>query len=348
MTALWRHLCYCSLYSIHVSLSTTCIQPVRLTAREQVPRAAGYPQLIYLGSPISCTGQSRTLNGAWTRNVRFLTFSKKTCLWALPAEALSLPLHLLQFLLPSSGGRSVSIVRLRTKGHAIFCLFCYHPVRLTAEWSHSYKTTNHMSTTPPAGVSSIFQAPSLGFESWYKPRPSRGGQPYTSSSCELNSVALSPQANFTDWATATCRRNLVSTSADRGVSRGQRGGQVMNFVLKTGYTFKLWTTFGQPDTPSSCELRWDSRIYLQVVNYVQTAGYTFKFWTTFWQPDTSSSCGLRLDNRIYLQVVNYFRTARYTFKLWTSFWQEAIPSSCELRLDNRIHLQVVNYVWITA
>jgi hypothetical protein len=42
--------------------------------------------------------------------------------------------------------------------------------------------------------------------------------------CKLNSVALSPQANYTDWATATCRRNLVSSSADRGVSRGQRGG----------------------------------------------------------------------------------------------------------------------------
>jgi hypothetical protein len=37
-------------------------------------------------------------------------------------------------------------------------------------------------------------------------------------------MILSPQANYTDWATATCRRNLVSTFADRGVSRGQRGG----------------------------------------------------------------------------------------------------------------------------
>jgi hypothetical protein len=39
-----------------------------------------------------------------------------------------------------------------------------------------------------------------------------------------NSVALSPRANYNDWATATCRRNLVSTFVDRGVSRGQRGG----------------------------------------------------------------------------------------------------------------------------
>jgi hypothetical protein len=37
-------------------------------------------------------------------------------------------------------------------------------------------------------------------------------------------VLLSPQANYTDWATAIFRRNLVPTFVDRGVSRGQRGG----------------------------------------------------------------------------------------------------------------------------
>jgi hypothetical protein len=35
---------------------------------------------------------------------------------------------------------------------------------------------------------------------------------------KTNSVALSPPANYTNWATATCRRNLVSTFVDRGVS----------------------------------------------------------------------------------------------------------------------------------
>jgi hypothetical protein len=39
-----------------------------------------------------------------------------------------------------------------------------------------------------------------------------------------NSVALSPQVNYTDLAAATCRRNLVPTFVDRRVSRGQRGG----------------------------------------------------------------------------------------------------------------------------
>jgi hypothetical protein len=41
---------------------------------------------------------------------------------------------------------------------------------------------------------------------------------------QKNSVALSPQANYTDWANVPCRRNLVPTFVDRGVSRGQRGG----------------------------------------------------------------------------------------------------------------------------
>jgi hypothetical protein len=29
-------------------------------------------------------------------------------------------------------------------------------------------------------------------------------------------VAFSPQMNYTDWATATCQRNLVPTFVDRG------------------------------------------------------------------------------------------------------------------------------------
>jgi hypothetical protein len=41
---------------------------------------------------------------------------------------------------------------------------------------------------------------------------------------KTNSVAFSPQANYTDWATATGRRILVPTFADRVVSHCQRGG----------------------------------------------------------------------------------------------------------------------------
>jgi hypothetical protein len=53
---------------------------------------------------------------------------------------------------------------------------------------------------------------------------------------KTNSVALSPQANYTDWATATCRRNLVPTFVDREVSRGQRCGspRLLIAVFYTG------------------------------------------------------------------------------------------------------------------
>jgi hypothetical protein len=40
---------------------------------------------------------------------------------------------------------------------------------------------------------------------------------------QTNSVAFSPQANYTDWETATGWQILVPTFVDRGVSRGQRG-----------------------------------------------------------------------------------------------------------------------------
>jgi hypothetical protein len=39
-------------------------------------------------------------------------------------------------------------------------------------------------------------------------------QIYCSKQKKTNSVAFSPRANYTDWSTATCRRNLVSTFVD--------------------------------------------------------------------------------------------------------------------------------------
>jgi hypothetical protein len=57
---------------------------------------------------------------------------------------------------------------------------------------------------------------------------------------KTNSVALSPRANYTDWETATCRRNLVPIFVDRGVSRGQRGGSPtavnLNFLDRRYFT----------------------------------------------------------------------------------------------------------------
>jgi hypothetical protein len=59
--------------------------------------------------------------------------------------------------------------------------------------------------------------------------------PYQAANKKTNSVAFSPQANYTDWATATGRRILVPTSVDRGVSHGQRGGTPTAMIKKAGF-----------------------------------------------------------------------------------------------------------------
>jgi hypothetical protein len=52
-------------------------------------------------------------------------------------------------------------------------------------------------------------------------------------------VAFSPQANYTDWVIAICRRNWVQTFADRGVSLAQRGGSPtvvnLSFLYRSRY-----------------------------------------------------------------------------------------------------------------
>jgi hypothetical protein len=56
---------------------------------------------------------------------------------------------------------------------------------------------------------------------------------------KTNSFALSPQAKYTDWATAICRRNLVPNFVDRGVSRGHCGGfptvDNLSFLYRSRY-----------------------------------------------------------------------------------------------------------------
>jgi hypothetical protein len=56
-----------------------------------------------------------------------------------------------------------------------------------------------------------------------------------------NRCTLHPEANYNNWATATSWRNLVSTFADRGVSRGQCGWTPtavnLSFVDRSRYFF---------------------------------------------------------------------------------------------------------------
>jgi hypothetical protein len=53
---------------------------------------------------------------------------------------------------------------------------------------------------------------------------------HTFKTYKTNSMAFCPQANYTDWATATCQRNLVPTFVDRGVSHGQAADPLRSLI----------------------------------------------------------------------------------------------------------------------
>jgi hypothetical protein len=86
---------------------------------------------------------------------------------------------------------------------------------------------------------------------------------------QTNSVAFSPQANYNDCATATCWQNLVPTFADRGVSRGQRGGyltavnlfsrlQPLIFIQVAPYLFSQGLS-GPRSRPTATQKIWQQR-----------------------------------------------------------------------------------------
>jgi hypothetical protein len=60
-------------------------------------------------------------------------------------------------------------------------------------------------------------------------------------------LPLSPQANYTYWSTATCRRNLVPTFVVSLVSRGQRGGSPtvvnLSFLDRSRYFSFKYSSF---------------------------------------------------------------------------------------------------------
>jgi hypothetical protein len=53
---------------------------------------------------------------------------------------------------------------------------------------------------------------------------------------KTNSVALRPRANYTDWATVTCRRNLVLTFVTRQIPYGRLSRQcgILNILQPSG------------------------------------------------------------------------------------------------------------------
>jgi hypothetical protein len=87
-----------------------------------------------------------------------------------------------------------------------------------------HRKTMYGPPRPVTGIALLFYLHFISSCTWGEKLWKMGFNIALPSSKQTNFVALSPRANYTDWSTATCRRNLVPTFVDRGVSSGQRGG----------------------------------------------------------------------------------------------------------------------------
>jgi hypothetical protein len=80
----------------------------------------------------------------------------------------------------------------------------------------------------------------------------------------IYSVAFSPQAIYTHWATATCWRNLVSTFADRVLSRDQRCGSPtvvnLSFLDRSRYFCHIIYTIRKQHNPTAAFRAMDFKI----------------------------------------------------------------------------------------
>jgi hypothetical protein len=114
----------------------------------------------------------------------------------------------------------------------------------------------------------------LGSESTVGLYPQPGEQMFLlSPKNKTNSMALSSQANYTDWATATCWRNLVPTFVDKGVSRGQRGGSPTAYYLHVSL---------KPSTLCGDHLQYERTVL--AVLYLKYIHQTSNWWTRLHNP----------------------------------------------------------------
>jgi hypothetical protein len=109
-------------------------------------------------------------------------------------------------------------------------------------------------------------------------RPSVRNFMFSTNQTKTNSLSLSSRANYTDWATATCRRNIVPAFVDRGVSRGQRGGSptVVNLSFLHVYKSVRWTKSIHPLIPSIIH---HSQNPIEYTNRQNQISFMFFKWT---------------------------------------------------------------------
>jgi hypothetical protein len=141
-----------------------------------------------------------------------------------------------------------------------------------------------------------------------------------------NSVDFSPQANYTDWATATCWRNLVPTFVDRGVSSGYDSGipTVVNisFLDRSRYFYFFQVAphlssqglSGPRSKPTATQKIWQ--------RWEPKAGpQSLLSGSLTTRPQRQSSCSQRVDISadVFRNVFN-----RYNNVLWFQFGEEQL------------------------
>jgi hypothetical protein len=129
-----------------------------------------------------------------------------------------------------------SVLSIRSMNQPFICFICFHLITFSIKYLEIQITSIKFEANK---ITSCFPKAFRFAAFWLVPHcPKRdiairplavlgqngGKQFYQTPNNKTNSMGLSPRTNFTGWATVTCRRNLVSTLVDRGVSRGQRGG----------------------------------------------------------------------------------------------------------------------------
>jgi hypothetical protein len=101
-------------------------------------------------------------------------------------------------------------------------LFCCADLSLRKKW-RSYTLDGRSQcyrTSDVVGIPTKLMHRRLSSCSWYRRSYRIKSRPHK----KQTRWSLVRKPNYTDWATATCRQNLVPTFVDRGVSRSQRGG----------------------------------------------------------------------------------------------------------------------------
>jgi hypothetical protein len=148
-------------------------------------------------------------------------------------------------------------------------------------------------------------------------------------------MAFSPQAKYPDWATATCRRIVVPTFVDRGVSPSQGGGSPtavnLSFLDRSGYFLfqvapHLFSRGWVDPVPDPLLFRKSG----------STGNRTWDLWVCSQEVwPLSSGLSLSLSLSLYIYIYIYMMGERWwSWEWWQTGWSQTKATLCFLRVHH--------------